>query len=56
MRNKTNKVFKKQDYESNDGMLTSIWGPSLWHSLHTMSFNYPNKPTKIQKENINQQF
>ena len=49
MRNKTNKVFKKQDYESNDGMLTSIWGPSLWHSLHTMSFNYPNKPTKIQK-------
>lgn len=49
MRNKTNKIFKKKDYDSNDGMLTSIWGPSLWHSLHTMSFNYPNKPTKIQK-------
>ena len=27
-------------------MLTSVWGPSLWHSLHTISFNYPVKPTK----------
>ena len=31
-------------------MLTTVWGPSLWHSLHTMSFNYPVKPTvKIKK-------
>ena len=32
-------LFKK-DYLSGDGMLTSVWGPSLWHYLHTMSFNY----------------
>ena len=29
-------------------MLTSVWGPSLWHFLHVMSFNYPVKPTKLQ--------
>ena len=30
-------------------MLTSVWGPSLWHYLHTMSFNYPDNPTKKEK-------
>ena len=44
------KVFKDKDYKSNDGMLTSVWGPPLWHSLHTISFNYPVKPTKEQKK------
>ena len=31
-------------------MLTSVWGPSLWHYLHTMSFNYPVNPTDVQKK------
>jgi len=31
-------------------MITSIWGPSMWHFLHTMSFNYPVKPTKVEKD------
>ena len=30
-------------------MLTSVWGPSMWHVLHTMSFNYPVKPTTEDK-------
>ena len=30
-------------------MLTSVWGPSMWHYLHTMSFNYPVKPTQKKK-------
>ena len=38
------------DYKSSDGMLTSVWGPSLWHFLHTMSFNYPVNPTKEDKK------
>ena len=38
-------VFEKKDYDSSDGMLTYVWGPSLWHFLHTMSFNYPVKPS-----------
>ena len=42
-------TFKKDDYESSDGMLTSVWGPSLWHSIHTMSFNYPVSPCPSEK-------
>jgi hypothetical protein len=30
-------------------MLTSVWGPSLWHYLHTLSFNYPVNPTPENK-------
>jgi len=47
---KTQKVYGKGDFASGDGMLTSVWGPSLWHYLHTMSFNYPVKPTKQDKK------
>ena len=41
--------FTKEDTSSGDGMLTTVWGPSLWHALHTMSFNYPVEPTSEQK-------
>jgi hypothetical protein len=44
------RTFKKNDFKSGDGMLTSVWGPGLWHYLHTMSFNYPFKPTALQKK------
>ena len=51
-KNKTKKsVFHSKDFNSGDGMLTTIWGPSLWHSLHTMSFNYPLKPSFKDKIN-----
>jgi len=42
-------IYTDQDYNSNDGMLTSVWGPSMWHYLHTMSFNYPVHPSKEDK-------
>ena len=45
------KTYIKKDYNSNDGMLTSVWGPPAWHFLHTISFNYPTKPTKQDKIN-----
>lgn len=44
------RVFKLKDYMSGDGMLTSVWGPSMWHYLHIMSFNYPIKPTPLEKK------
>lgn len=47
--NSKKKTFNKKDYISGDGMLTSVWGPGLWHYLHVISFNYPNEPTKLQK-------
>ena len=49
--NRTKKrTFTKKDYVSGDGMLVSVWGPAQWHFLHTMSFNYPVKPTLEDKK------
>lgn len=42
-------MYNQADYNSNDGMMTYVWGPAKWHYLHTISFNYPVKPTKEQK-------
>ena len=47
---KAKKMFTKNDYSSSEGMLTSVWGPNLWHYLHTISFNYPIKPTHQNKK------
>jgi hypothetical protein len=47
---KKKRVFVKKDFKSGDGMLTSVWGPALWHFLHTMSFNYPIQPTLEDKQ------
>jgi hypothetical protein len=48
--NNTKRIFTKNDYKSGDGMLVSVWGPAMWHYLHTMSFNYPVKPTPEDKK------
>jgi hypothetical protein len=47
---KPNYVFSKRDYNNPNGMLTSVWGPSFWHVLHTISVNYPLNPTCEDKE------
>ena len=50
-KNKTIKrIFSKKDFNDGDGMLVSVWGPAQWHFLHTMSFNYPVKPTLDDKK------
>ena len=46
---KVKKTYTSVDYLSGDGMLTTVWGPGMWHFLHTMSFNYPVKPNREQK-------
>ena len=43
-------TFTREDYNSNDGMLTSVWGPPLWHALHTISFNYPVRPDRATRK------
>ena len=50
-RRKKKPVYSNEDFNSNDGMLTTVWGPSLWHTLHTISFNYPKRPTSSEKKN-----
>ncbi len=47
---KKRRIFKKGDFYSGDGFLTTVWGPAQWHMLHTISFNYPVKPTEEQKK------
>jgi len=52
--NKTRKhkrIFSYKEYNSGDGFLTSVWGPAMWHYLHTMSFNYPVNPSNDDKKN-----
>ena len=49
-KHKKRKTYTKKHYSSGDGMLTSVWGPPLWHYLHVMSFNYPVKPSKNDKK------
>ena len=44
------RTYKKKHFQSGDGMLTSVWGPPLWHYLHVMSFNYPVHPTPEDKK------
>jgi hypothetical protein len=43
------KKYNLNEYNSGDGMLTTVWGPPMWHYLHTMSFNYPVNPTTKEK-------
>lgn len=43
------RTFKRNDFYSGDGFLTTVWGPAQWHMLHTISFNYPVEPTAAQK-------
>jgi len=49
-RKKCQNPYSTDDYNSNDGMLTTVWGPSQWHFLHTMSFNYPVNPSPSEKQ------
>ena len=42
-------TFGELEYTNNNGMVTTVWGPAMWHFLHTMSFNYPVEPTRAQK-------
>lgn len=51
---KNKKIYTVKDYKNGDGMLTAVWGPSLWHYLHIMSFNYPVEPTYQDKINYRQ--
>ena len=51
IKNKTKKnIFIEEDFNSNNGFLTAIWGPPLWHFLHIISFNYPINPTEENKK------
>lgn len=45
---------RKKDFESADGFSTKVWGPALWHVLHTISFNFPVRPTATERKQYHQ--
>ena len=42
--------------DSNNGLITSIWGPATWESFHSITFGYPIKPTEEQKHDYLEYF
>jgi hypothetical protein len=43
-------IFNDINYKSNNGFMTSVWGPCLWFFIHLTSFNYPVNPTPENKK------
>jgi Erv1 / Alr family len=43
-------MFSDNDYNSNMGIGTKIFGPIFWSMLHIISFNYPINPTEENKD------
>jgi len=39
-----------------EGLLTTLWGPSTWESLHCITFNYPQNPTASDKKHYKEYF
>lgn len=51
MYHKCNKIDTiEQDNNVNNGLITKIWGPALWTSLHSITFGYPIEPTDQQQQ------
>jgi len=38
------------DDNKNNGLITKIWGPAMWESIHCVAFGYPLEPTPEQKK------
>ena len=47
---KIKKKYTRKQNNSKYEMMMTIWGPVLWHTLHTISFNYPNHPNTKDKK------
>jgi hypothetical protein len=43
-------IFTEEDFNSNDGFSTLVWGPLMWQILHIISMNYPANPTEKDKD------
>ena len=41
---------------SNNGLVTDIWGPAMWRAMHSVTFGYPKNPTDEQKQEYKQFF
>ena len=51
----TNNNTKLDDSKTN-GLITKIWGPHFWETLHCVSFGYTLEPTVENKKDYKQFF
>jgi hypothetical protein len=49
-------MLNESNNNANNGLMTKIWGPPSWISLHAFSFGYPLKPTDEQKNKYKEYF
>jgi len=50
MSNKRKNIRDQKNYESDSGFSSLMWGPAIWHFLHTISFNYKVDPSEADKQ------
>jgi len=46
---KDRKHFQVERYEDTNELPTSQWGPSMWNSIHSCCFAYPDNPSSEEK-------
>lgn len=52
-----NIILKNKEEEiNNKGLITKIWGPALWETLHIITFGYSINPTNEEREQYKQFF
>jgi len=49
-------INDNNDNNDNQGLITKIWGESIWKSSHAITFFYPENPTQQDKENYKTYF
>lgn len=49
LKHASKKTNDPNDHNSNNGLITSIWGPPTWEAFHSFTFGYPIKPTDEEK-------
>jgi hypothetical protein len=38
------------NFKNKNGLKSSLWGPTIWNTLHILSLGYPIQPTTKQKK------
>ena len=46
----------EDDDDHDPGLITKIWGPSMWDSMHAITFKYPDNPTDNDKKRYKMYF
>lgn len=50
------RAHNKDDPDSNNGLITKIWGPPSWDNFHATQFGYPIEPTDEEKQDYKMYF